>query len=129
MWLGIYEISSGEIRYVNAGHEYPLRNSSAGSFILRTENDPPLGTDEDIEFHGGRMLLGRGELLALYTDGIPEAKNAEGKRYGMDRMKNAMEGKVRAEEAVESLKEDLDSFVGGAEPFDDVTMLCLVRRG
>ncbi|MBQ7507644.1 MAG: SpoIIE family protein phosphatase [Lachnospiraceae bacterium] len=129
VWLGIYEISSGEIRYVNAGHEYPLRNSSAGAFILRTENDPPLGTDEDIEFHGGRMLLGRGELLALYTDGIPEAKNAEGKRYGMDRMKNAMEGKVRAEEAVESLKEDLDSFVGGAEPFDDVTMLCLVRRG
>ena len=127
MWLGIYEISTGEIRYVNAGHEYPLRADGSGVAVLRTDNDPPLGTDEDIEFHGEKTSLSEGDLLVLYTDGIPEAKNAEGKRYGLDRMKTALKGKKTSGDAVRSLKEDLKTFVGGADPFDDVTMLCLVR--
>ena len=127
VWLGIYEISTGEIRYVNAGHEYPLRADGSGVAVLRTDNDPPLGTDEDIEFHGEKTSLSEGDLLVLYTDGIPEAKNAEGKRYGLDRMKTALKGKKTSGDAVRSLKEDLKTFVGGADPFDDVTMLCLVR--
>ena len=72
-----------------------------------------------------------GAKIFLYTDGIPEANNAAGEMYGMERLEAALnrtdgqspEGILRV------VRSDVDAFVDGAKQFDDLTMLCLEYRG
>ena len=72
-----------------------------------------------------------GDELFLYTDGLPEANDASNTLYGTDRMLDALNrsdaGNLK--ELLEAVRQDVDRFVGGAEQFDDLTMLALRYLG
>ena len=70
-------------------------------------------------------------MIFLYTDGIPEATNANNKMFGMERLLIALNKAKdkRPEEVLIQVRKDVDKFVGGAEQFDDLTMLCLKYTG
>ena len=72
-----------------------------------------------------------GSKLFLYTDGVPEATDAEGELFGNERMLNALNKAVTEspENVLKQVRSDVDGFVKEAEQFDDLTMLCVKYRG
>lgn len=132
VWLGILDIRTGKVEYVNAGHEYPIIGVHGESVeVIEKDNCPPLAALENTEFTNETLKLEKGETLFLYTDGVPEAKSPDGKRFGMDKLVEILErNKHRSpEETVKDLKHEVDAFQPENDPFDDVTMMSVVWRG
>ncbi len=128
VWLGILEISTGKVTAANAGHEYPAIMQPGEDFILfQDRHGFVLGGMEDLPYQDYEVLLKPGAKLFVYTDGLPEATNVEAKAFGADRMIEALnkspEGTPR--EILDTVRGVVDEFVGDANPFDDLTMLCL----
>ena len=70
-------------------------------------------------------------LIFIYTDGVPEATNSDVKMFGVERMIEALNKKPDASpaELLDTVKSAVDEFVGDAEQFDDLTMLCIRYLG
>lgn len=132
VWFGILTISSGELICTNSGHEYPAIMRKGGRYeLLEGENYPPVGTVEDIEFGDVTVSLQPGDRIFLYTDGVPEAKNAAGERFGTDKMLEILDRdrELSTEQQLKNLQSEIEEFTGTGEPFDDVTMMGFVWNG
>ena len=132
VWLGILEVSTGKLRAVNAGHEYPATKLNSNEFtLLKDKHGFVLGGMENIKFTEYELQLEKGDKIFVYTDGVPEAMNAEEKMFGVEGMIAALNKGADATPAgiIENVLSELDSFVQDAEQFDDVTMLCLEYKG
>jgi sigma-B regulation protein RsbU (phosphoserine phosphatase) len=127
VWLAIYEISTGRLTAANAGHEYPAICRKGGQFELY--KDPHgfvLAAMEDMLHKEYELQLEPGDVLMVYTDGVPEATDEEEQLYTTDRMLQALnrEKSRDPEILLKGLKQDIDAFDGNAPQFDDITMLC-----
>ena len=132
VWVGILELSTGKLTCSNAGHEYPVFKRPDGDFeLLKDKHGFVLGGMEGARYTEYEVQLEPGSKLFVYTDGVPEATNAEKELFGTDRMLTALnEGK--ADSPVDILKDirtAVDGFVKDAEQFDDMTMVCLEYKG
>ena len=132
-WMGFLETDTGLIRFVNAGHNPPvvIRNGKA-SFIEQKAN-LTLAAMENIKYREQTLQLEHGDILFMYTDGVTEATDAENQLYGNDRLLQTLTASFSADmegcrEVCETVKTDLDRFVGEAPQFDDITMLCLYYK-
>ena len=126
VWIGIMDLQTGLMRCVNAGHEYPAIMHGDGLFeLLRDKHRPPLGAMEDLTFEEYELQLEPGDVLYVYTDGVPESINTSEVQYGTARMLNILNANRGASiaEMLADVKEDMDMFVGEAEQFDDITMM------
>ncbi|MBR1741452.1 MAG: serine/threonine-protein phosphatase [Lachnospiraceae bacterium] len=116
-----------------AGHEYPAirRDGSGGYELIKTKHYAPLGTMEDNEYREYQLTLGKGDILFLYTDGVTDAKNVTGEKYNTERMTTALNMHMsdNPQETIQSVREDIDFFIGEHEQFDDITMLCIKYYG
>ena len=131
VWLGILEISTGKMKCANAGHEYPAIMRRGGGFqLFKDKHGLVLAGMEGARYREYELELNEGDRLFVYTDGVPEATNADTVLYGTDRMLHALnEAKDRSCcELLASLHRDVDAFVGAADQFDDITMLCIELR-
>ena len=82
---------------------------------------------EDMNYKAGSMTLDVGDMIFQYTDGVTEATNVENQLYGMERLEqvlNRVKDRVPSE-ILPEVKKDIDTFVGEAPQFDDITMLCV----
>ncbi|MBR6543422.1 MAG: SpoIIE family protein phosphatase [Anaerotignum sp.] len=125
-WMGILDITTGNMKFANAGHNPPLLKRADGTFeYLKTRAGFVLAGMEGIRYRAGELTLAPGDRIFLYTDGVTEATNAENELYGEDRLKAFMNQNavVEATELLPALKVDIDEFVGEAPQFDDITML------
>ena len=125
-WMGILDITTGQVTYANAGHNPPLLKRADGSFeYLKTRAGFVLAGMEGIRYRAGELTLYPGDRLFLYTDGVPEATNTENQLYGEDRLLAFMNGNasMEATKFLPALKANIDEFVGEAPQFDDITML------
>lgn len=132
VWLGILELSTGRLTAANAGHEYPVLMQPNGKFeILKDDHGPMVCFMKKIRYKEYEICLKPGARLFLYTDGIPEASDSNEQMFGMDRLVDTLNEKKDASlnELLESVRCSVDSFVMGAEQFDDITMLCLEYKG
>lgn len=128
VWLGILEISTGKMQCANAGHEYPAIMRKDGSFKLyKDKHGFVLAGMENVRYREYELELNTGDRLFVYTDGVPEATDSSNTLYGTDRMicalNQAKDGSCS--QLLDALHRDVDSFVGEADQFDDITMLCL----
>ena len=128
VWLGILEISTGIMKCVNAGHEDPAIMRNNGNFeLFKDKHGFVLAGMEGARYREYEVELKEGDRLFVYTDGVPEATDASNTLYGTDRMicalNNAKDGSCS--QLLEALHRDVDAFVGEADQFDDLTMLCL----
>ena len=126
LWLGIMTISTGEIVYVNAGHEYPFIKDSSGKFSVdQSAHSKPLAINPKAKFSEGRLTLGHGDTLLVYTDGVPEANNEASELFGMDRFADILNENADGtpQEIAYALLERLKEFTGDAPQFDDITLL------
>ena len=126
IWLGILELSTGHLTFVNAGHEEPAVYHKGGSFELyKTKHNVAVGVFPDIAYTNYDVQLGSGDKLFIYTDGVPEATDMFDKLYTTGRMLEALnkhrEGSPQ--EILEGVYGSVKEFVGGRAQFDDLTML------
>jgi len=134
-FIACLDLTSGLVRYANAGHNPPIvirRATGAGSADpvtwLEVTAGFVLGGVPDLTFASGQLQLCPGDALLLYTDGVTEALNPENDLYGEQRLIRAVTATrdLRVIEQCEAIRADVNAFVRGAEPADDLTML-LVR--
>jgi sigma-B regulation protein RsbU (phosphoserine phosphatase) len=122
------DLATGELEYVNAGHNPTYRLAARGGIApLPGPIDPALGAVEAHEYRATRVALAPGDALLLYTDGVVEARSAALEDFHTLRLE-AYLGSCReasAERMVQGLLERLDEFVGEAPQYDDVTILAL----
>ena len=128
VWFGIYEISSGRLTEANAGHEYPVVcQGSEGFSLIRRKHGMALGVMEGLNYKEYEFSLNKGDLIFVYTDGVPEAADCANKLFGTDRMLEALNrvSDRSPQKLLQEVRSSVNRFVGDAPQFDDMTMLCL----
>lgn len=133
MLVGILDVRTGDVALCNAGHENPLRVTSAGVVEeLTLEGGPPLCAADGFPYTAEPIRLAPGEGLVIVTDGVTEAQDPDGDFFGHHRLLDVLAGWVGSEPASaagDALLKAVRSFEAGGEPSDDVTVLALRYRG
>lgn len=132
VWLGILEITTGRLTAANAGHEYPVIMQPDGNFeIYKDKHGFVIGGMEGLKYKEYTIDMKPGSKLFLYTDGVPEATNAEKELFGTERMLAALNkgSDGSPQDILKTVKSSVDAFVKDAEQFDDLTMMCLEYKG
>ena len=132
VWLGILEISTGKLVAANAGHEYPVIKYGNGNFeLLKDKHGFVIGSMDGARYKDYELTLTPGSKIFLYTDGVPEATDAQTELFGVNRMLAALnqDPAVSPEQVLKNVRSSVDAFVKEAEQFDDLTMLCLEYKG
>ena len=131
VWMGILEISTGTIRAANAGHEYPAVMQDGCFRLCRDRHSFVIGGLADVHYQEYELQLEKGDKLFLYTDGVTEATDEKGELFGTERMLGALNACADSSprEILTGVRDAVDAFVGEAEQFDDMTMLCLTYKG
>jgi len=128
VFLGAVSPMTGQLDFVNAGHEPAIVVSPDGSTRELRPTGPALGLLPDAEFAAGEGRLGTGDCLVAFTDGLVEARSPAGEAFGAERLRNALRANnTSAANLVRGVVEALQAFTGAAEPHDDVTLLAAAR--
>lgn len=130
-WIGILELSTGKMTCASAGHEYPAICHDGKFELLKDKHGFVLGGMEGAKYRDYEIQFVPGDKLFVYTDGVPEATNAGNELFGTDRMIAALNTATKAspKEILQTVRASVDEFVGNAEQFDDLTMVCIEYRG
>ena len=130
-WLGLLDLHTGVLQYVNAGHNPPLLREKDGTFsYLRTKPNLVLAGMDMIRYGKHEIQLQPGAQIFLYTDGVTEAANIQNELYGEDRLEQVLNGACGTpQELCSKVADDIDAFVQDAEQSDDITMLCVQWNG
>ena len=132
VWLGILEISTGILNAANAGHEYPIIRKNGGRFDLyKDKHSFVIGGIGGMRYREYSLRLEPGDKIFVYTDGVPEATAEDGMMFGIDRTVAALNicGESSPKDILKTMRSAVDAFVGEAEQFDNLTMMCLEYKG
>ena len=127
-WLGLVDLSTGRLNFCNAGHNPPVIGGGQqhGEFLDMIPN-APIGLWPGLEYEGEEIDSIKGRPLFIYTDGLNEAENPQQEQFGDDRMLEFVRHTnfVTAQQFIEALKAEVEAHRNGADPNDDLTMMCL----
>ena len=130
-WMGILTLSTGELKFANAGHNSPYIIKKSGEVeVLPVSTNCMIGAIEQVEFKEATMQMEPGDMLVMFTDGVNEAVNTTFEEYGDERFESVLkdlhgnDSKTTIEGVLESVK----SFTGEAPQSDDITLLALKRK-
>jgi len=121
-FCGVLDLSAGQLRYCNAGHNPPMILTDAIR-MLPVEPNLPLGIIKGMDFIEQETPFIFDDALFLYTDGLSEAENAAQEQFGEARIEKALHGRKRSADHLENIKQQVSLFVGEAPQSDDLTML------
>ena len=128
-WVGSLQISTGELTYVNCGHNPPLFSKVGQPFdYLKNISGFVLAGSRKSKYKPYTLLMSPGDRIFLYTDGITEAMNANLEQYGEKRLlalANSAPITNTPAIALDAVKADVTKFTAGAAQSDDMTMLAL----
>ncbi len=128
LFLGILDIGTGELRYTNAGHPYPLLKRESGAVdVLKKLHGPVVGAMDGMAYGEDSAFLHNGDLLLVFTDGITEAMDVDDTLFGDQRLKVLL-GEFDETDAgaiVGGTLEAVEAFAGEGEQADDITVLAL----
>ena len=128
VWLGILDISTGLLTTANAGHEYPALMHADGQFeLFRDRHGLVVGGMPGVKYHEHSLQMYPGSKLFVYTDGVPEATDAENALFGTARMLEALNAHANEtpKQILCGVRQAVNEFVSDMEQFDDLTMMCL----
>jgi len=132
VWMGILDTRDGTLTCVNAGHENPMVRRAGGTFSLfQDKHGLPLGVMPGMRYQDYTLQFSPGDSIFVYTDGVPEANNPSEELYGLRRLERSLKlpGNPSPQAVLKAVQADVDAFVGAANQFDDLTMLCMEYRG
>ena len=130
LFVGVLDMSTGFLRYCNAGHEEPLLIGK-GVGLLPSCNNIPVGMMSGWDYEGQEALIYPKTTIFLYTDGLTEAENVSREQFGKQRMlrmaRQALQanGSCSPKDIISLQTEAVRQFVGDAEQSDDLTMLAI----
>jgi sigma-B regulation protein RsbU (phosphoserine phosphatase) len=127
----ILDLRTGLLRCANAGHNPPLISRSGGAYeFLELKRNLPMGVQEDFPYSFSEITLSEGDRLYLYTDGVNEAENPQGERFGNERLLDTANRyrDLPIKEFDLAFRAGLSEFVNGAEQSDDITTLVLIYK-
>jgi len=129
MFYSVVDPGTGELAYVNAGHNPPFLIRADGKIDKLPSDGTVLCILPELGYEQKPQSLGQDDLLAIYSDGLTEFENAEGEEYGEDRLAEfiASQRHLPAQEIIEATMDDIRTFSDGGEAADDVTLV-IVRR-
>jgi serine phosphatase RsbU (regulator of sigma subunit) len=130
LFYGELDTASGDLDYVNAGHNPPYRIGGGGSSERLTATAMALGIVPSSLVESRRTRLDPGDRVFLFTDGVTEAESPRDVQYGEERLEAYLEAARGAgdQELIDGVKADVMSFCGTAPPRDDMTMMVVARR-
>ena len=126
MFIGLIDLSTGKMDYCNAGHNPPVYGAPA-KFLDMVEANAPIGLWPDLEFVGETIDNVKGRPLLIYSDGLNEAENKQQEQFGDDRLLAVLNNSTfsSSRQVIEKLFEEVNRHRDGAEPNDDLTIMCL----
>ena len=128
LFYAVLEPSSGRLDYVCAGHPFPLHRRAGGELIELGRGALPLGMREQSSFESRSTVLGEGDLLLLFTDGLAEAVDAGGQSFGFERLHGLM-GDVGSPAVIhDRILLAFDQHQGGEPLHDDLTLVVVARQ-
>jgi serine phosphatase RsbU (regulator of sigma subunit) len=129
LFFGVIDPDSGVLSYVNGGHEPLFIVGPDGGVKDRlATTGPSVGIEPNIRFNIGQNRLDPGDILVGYTDGVVEACASDGGFFTMDRLVATLDAPASsAKELLDRIAAGVQSHIGAADQFDDVTMLAIRR--
>ncbi len=125
LFLGVLDLSTGLLRYCNAGHDRPVLVGDSVEELPALAN-VPVGVFDDVTYQEQEAMVAPGSLLFLYTDGVTESMDAGRRQFGRERLLAALAASPREPEAlIRAVGADIRAFAGEAEQSDDLTMLAV----
>jgi len=126
MFIGMLNLRTGHLNYCNAGHEIPFLSGQT----MEVKRNLPLGILFDWDYEWQDTTLKSGDTLFLYTDGLNDAENAAGERFGRKRVTELVDGHTDAtpQQLAEMVTNEINRFVGDTDQSDDLTMLIIKWR-
>ena len=131
VFYGVYCISTGEVHYVNAGHNPPYLMKTDGSVnVLPNSSNICLGVTEKFPYQESTLKLDKGDTLVTFTDGVTEACDTNNELYGENRLEAllATQKGNTAEQITTAINDAVNAHANGAEQSDDVTILVIKRK-
>ncbi|HAV01549.1 MAG TPA: hypothetical protein DCW47_10230 [Lachnospiraceae bacterium] len=128
VWACMIELSTGKAVDVNAGHEHPVIRHEGGEYeLIKYKHNTAIGVMDDMEYNEHEFYLKKGDMLFVYTDGLPEATDRKEEMFGSVRMLETLNRyrKEAPKELLIGIRDTVGEFVGEREPFDDLTMMAL----
>ena len=124
-FLAEYDAARRSFTYINAGHNTPVLRRASGLIERLDVGGLPLGIQSDASYAAASVVLGPGDWLIIFTDGLVEAVNSRDEDYDEPRLLGVLEANVTStpKELLERLMASLDLFVGSTPQHDDVTCL------
>ena len=121
-------MQTGHLDFCNAGHNPPIigGGDNQGDFMEMQAN-APIGLFPGIEYEGEEIENVKGRALFIYTDGLNEAENTQQEQFGDERLIAILRDTHfdSSQQVIELLKTEVEHHRNGAEPNDDLTMMCL----
>jgi serine phosphatase RsbU (regulator of sigma subunit) len=127
VFYGLLEPASGRLEYACAGHPYPLLRRRDGEIVELGSGSLPLGLRPSVEPALGQDLLAPGDLLVLYTDGVPETLDVDGAAFGFDALRREVEAGGIASQVHARITAALDRFAHGSRMMDDRSLVAVDR--
>jgi sigma-B regulation protein RsbU (phosphoserine phosphatase) len=120
---------TGELRYINAGHNPPFVIKKTGEVGYLDSSGLCLGMLPSVTYDLKTMAIDPGDILLLYTDGITESRNKVNEEFGVERLTAIIRkhGKVSAFNLAQTILKELDDFTAKADPADDRTLVVVKR--
>ena len=130
-FYGVLNPASGELCYVNAGHNPPYHITVDGqAAALARTGGMALGVMDDLAFAERKLTLAPGERLLFYTDGVTEAINEASEEFTTRRLEDTLAvAPASPREMIAAVVAAVQTFAGAAPPTDDLTLLALLYRG
>ena len=133
-WEGNINLETGEVRFANAGHNPPVIMRTDGTVeFIKGKSGFVLAGMEGVKYQLQNIQMNEGDVIFLYTDGVVEATNVDDELYGEERLLNCLKtidiNNVSMDYLCCEVIGNVGQFVGGAEQFDDITMLALKYKG
>jgi sigma-B regulation protein RsbU (phosphoserine phosphatase) len=129
LFFAILNIETGDLCYINAGHDPPciIRGNQIQAQIQPT--GPIVGAIEDAVYTVETIKLEPGDSLVMYSDGITDAQDESGERFGIERFRALLQGQVESPvDTIKTILAALDEHIAGGSQFDDVTLLMVYRE-
>ena len=129
LFIGVLDLSSGRLRYCDAGHDCPVILEGGALRIEPCKPHLPVGVFEDVGYGMQETQIAPGSLLFLYTDGLTEARDVQGEFFGLQRVRDVLgrcaENQPAPGEVLEAVGGAVRQFAGDAEQSDDLTLLAV----
>ena len=127
MFLGLVDLTTGHLDFCNAGHNPPILIGDGTTEFIEMIPNAPIGLWPEMEFEGEEIADISNHPLFIYSDGLNEAENREQVQFSDERLLEILRTTPfeSSEKTIEMLREEVEKHRDGAEPNDDLTMLCI----